>query len=353
MSILQFVAIACCAAQRLSRRTQTGLAVYTSLSDFDVLYERSNADFLTTSEIFTYEQATAEFMSQLLSETTFLADYKILSTNVKVRDQAIESVTSKLVYIKVIGTVELVYSGQSAISELPSILYALVTRPIGDELLDELKNVGLADKEVTSPELTFTKSELLDKGPITLLPDEKNADQDSDLQSNSNTRIVVACFSLAALLLVVSLVLLWISGEFGGIFCSRSKDAQKEPYGYDSSKVEKEPEPMPSPNGVLGANGFRTAKPDKANHPGIAEEDESERDSVNLTPRRGLYREYESDTSSVVTPLSASDSVNKTNVSEASAASSNRMPLGIRSMRKLNRMLTPEKRSEKKGLYDF
>ena len=176
---------------------------------------------------------------------------------------------------------------------------------------DRLNDLAIIDGGGTSFALTFTDTAEAPRR-IYELPEHTR-------RSRADQSLVTACIVLVLFLFIVSSLLLWSTGG-----CAVLKnnlpyfqtEGRRKPYG----RKPKSDESTTAHGGETGSGII-----------GAAASEDSENMPPGFTPTRGVFRSE----SEVLSPLSQ--------VTNLTDTSSRIVPLGITSMRKLNRFLTPEK----------
>ena len=277
---------------------------------------------VSASNLYSFENTATAFLSHLLvheeDSDGLLAGKHVLEATVSVADSKVEPFPGDQFDFLLESVVNLLYVGRSEFNEFSTVLEKVILAHEGKGLFELLNDINIIDQGGTSFLLSFSPTEEVSR-ELYVIPDHGDAKADHGL--------VAACIVLAICLLVVSGLLLWMAGGCAAIKSVLPwfrQEGVRKPYGRNN-KREQSAERVETGSGILGA----------------AASEDSENMPPGFTPTRGLYR----DESDIMSPLSQI-----TNITDAS---SRVVPLGITSMRKLNRFATPEKVHADKSAGNF
>lgn len=311
------------------------MKIFMAECDWHLSYKTSDEEeLLLAPELFQFEKTSSSHFHKLLSASENISQ-RILLTNVNIQDETI-SENFKTTFR---SSIVVMYAGGGPIEDLQGALSQLVNRDQSERLMEALVKNGVASTYFSkilvsafSQPTVLTMHEAVDDWGVL---------ESEETLSAGRSPIVLVCFGLAFLLLLVSLVLFWVGGTFSLCLCTNRRK-EDSPYQPRSEKYTRESlENDAKIQGVLGAEPV--GEDENAPPPGDTHDNlEAAAPATGLTPRKSVYRRYEIETpASVLTPVS----VNTSMVSRA--------PLGITSVRKLNRFGTPQKENKEKPLYDL
>ena len=292
----------------------------------------------SSSDMYAFETSAKAFLSHVLvheeDKDGDLYGQHVLDTSVSVTRHHIQQDDAQYASSCLLEcAVSVVYIGSEVITDLDHILeHATLTHHHDDEggdgIYQLLTDLSIVDQGGTNYVLTFTDDAGEVPRMIYALPDYVR-------RSRADQSLIAACVVLVLFLVMVSCLLIW---SVGGCIIVKSmlpffhQEGTRQPYNQ-KRKEDESTAPGDTGSGILGAVPSKDEEED--GHRVLDDEN-----SENLPP--GFTPNGRAD-SEVLSPLSQF-----TNFTDNS---SRIMPLGITSMRKLNRFMTPEKARKEAGAY--
>lgn len=289
---------------------------------------------LSLSTLYEFENIASSYINRELKaeeKSGLESDKHLFLTSVDIIDQQVDEAgffNDEKAIIRLKSSVLLAYAGDEQVHGLDSILTELFMEDARKEELFGLLLGIVVDPETQSStfatDFSPTGSDVVERtNPLFEIKSKNNSSR-----SGADKALIIACVILSIALVFVSFVLLWTVGgcentklssclgeRYNGKG-SKSPDAKMPKYGM---KDDDDGDNVTSASGIIGANPNFNAE--NVPPPG-------------MTPHRGVYRHD----CEVMSPLSQTTNFTETDTS--------RLPLGIRSIRKLARYTTPDEQKD-------
>mmetsp|Transcript_26361 Transcript_26361/g.37141 ORF Transcript_26361/g.37141 Transcript_26361/m.37141 type:complete len:359 (-) Transcript_26361:683-1759(-) len=313
-----------------------GPAIYTTETDMEASWTAKTpvGGTLSTTTVYAFEQTASSYLTELVNSVADEKELHLLFTSVDAKDQVVESSDADVAAVKLRLSVLLSYSANQGIEDSAALFNELLdTIETKTKLLSLMQQAGAIDEDAASLEIVFSTAD--GENNTQEIENISHLSEQHNERSTASKGLVVAVTFLVVALISLSFIMIYTSGGFDDLF----KQTPSMRRGvFTPPPIKQKKTDLESPDDdhddfdddVTTASGIIGAVPmyDTENMLALP----------GMSPR--VRRENGADGDGTVSPLT-----NMTNAS--SMADGSRFPLGIRSIRKLAKYATPDKKNKK------
>jgi hypothetical protein len=283
----------------------------------------------TQEQIFIFENAAAQLFSSMLEEDEYdlLSEEAILSTSVNVMNS--ETTVSPGTPALLKSTVAVTYLAQS---EVPSMASVLQRTSSGKEMDSIIQAIRIFDPDATSLSVSFVDPADPSAEIVQILDISSSSKKQ---RSAADKGLIVATTFLSIMLIIVSAVLVWAAGGFQNLWTILKYGVPAPIVQFSNDVKHTVTNKFTSKDEYDDAEASANKDMSEVGILGATSQSDQENAGVEVTPHRGLYHEDSSPLSQLTNSTINTDATQH--------------PLGIRSLRKLKRYLTPDKNNKKKN----